>query len=127
MLFQLPQLPMQSSSSHPSLPTSAVPRLHRGLFLVPAKYTTNPKLDPLPGIVHLEEEQRTRIRKLSIGAASDAAPGTVPNTQVNSLGPSLTHQSSYSKLLTRYQHSVEGSGLSAGENNHEDAGSTPAP
>jgi len=113
---------MQSSSS---LAASAVPRPHGGLSPVPAKYI-NPKLDPLPGIVRLEEERRTRIRKMSIGAASDAAPGTVPNTRVNSPEPGLTHQSSDSKLLARYQPGVEGSGLGAGENIHEDGRSTPA-
>jgi len=117
---------MQSSSCLPSLAASVVPRPRGGQSPLPVKYTTTPKLDPLLGMVRLEEERRTRIRKMSIGTASDAAPGTVPNTRVNSPEPGLTHQSSDSTLLARYQPGVGGSGLGAGENNHEDGRSTPA-
>lgn len=126
------QLPQTSSASLPSLATSAIPPPRGGLSPMPpispaglAKYA-DPKLNPLPGIVRLEEERRTRTRKLSTGGASEAAPGTVPNTRVNSPEPGLAHQSSDSWLLTRYRSGSEGPGPGADETEHEGGRSTPA-
>lgn len=99
-----------AASSLLSMSTNTVPR---GVSPIPplshggmAKYT-DPKLMPLPGILRLEEEMRTRVRKTSTSARPDALPyaGTVPNTRVNSPEPhpGLIHQASDSRLLAKYQ------------------------
>lgn len=101
----------QAFAAASSLLTISPNGVPRGVSPIPpmtpgmAKYT-DPKLMPLPGIIRLEEEMRTRVRKTSTSTRPDALPysGTVPNTRVNTPEPHLlVHQASDSRLLAKYQ------------------------
>jgi serine/arginine repetitive matrix protein 2 len=122
-----------SATSLLSLAASAVPPPRNGFSPVPpfsasmAKYN-DPKLMPLPGLIRLEEERRTRHRRLSLSASGDGLspnPGTAPNTRVNSPEPGLVHQASDSRLLARYRSG--GEAVSPGESSGwEDRPITPS-